>query len=71
MEMEEGSASSAVAMATTEEGGGRLAASRAHRSLLVIGEIGTELRLDAAKQQIARGEWGAGGSASQAALLGG
>lgn len=65
MEMETGSASAgcggAVAMATweraePEESAGRLAASRDHRSLIVIGEIGSGLRLEAAKQHIAQGE---------------
>lgn len=70
MEMETGSASAGcggtVAMEISEraEPGESLrqrAASRDHRSLIVIGEITTELRLDAAKQQIALGEQGKGG----------
>lgn len=68
--MEKGSASAGgggtVAMeiserAEPEESVRQRAASRDHRSLIVIGEIATELHLDAAKQQIAQGESGKGG----------
>lgn len=70
MEMEKGSASAGcggtVAMEISErtepeESVRQRAASRDHRSLIVIGEITTGLRLDAAKQQIAQGEQGNGG----------
>lgn len=70
MEMEKGSASAGgggtVAMeiserAEPEESVRQRAASRDHRLLIVIGEIATELHLDAAKQQIAQGESGKGG----------
>lgn len=65
MEMEKGSASAGcggtVAMEISkqvdpDESIRQQAASRDHRSLIVIGEIATELHLDAAKQQIAQGE---------------
>lgn len=68
MEIEKGSASASgtVAMeisaaasaerAEPEESARQQAAFRDHRALIVIGEIPTGLRLDAAKEQIAQGK---------------
>lgn len=65
MEMEKGSISAGCSgtvtmeilrQADTEESVRQQGASRDHRSLIVIGEITTELHLEAAKQQIAKGE---------------